>query len=443
MEFIYKTSRFCVVLFAAVVMLWGSKAQAIEPPSVIVKWYIQIRYWEAMLLYIPDAIQAIQDSQTVTRHPFYKGNTTAGVIQKLADDYINEHFGSVSNWWDCLDWEFEGLCYYCDWPDCDIDDYKSYYYPVQTYEFTNKVFVSEYLAKAVFNLIGKKDLKDYWYQSAATGAVDELKRAAKAVGGNVNAAPYQVNFPAAYNNILNANTAEQMEWRVVSTLAQTAHSYPVPGKECHSKVNLPQPVYSEAPFLIDFTRLESKLSIFPKFILPYWIYQSKLGALLPSFGLGTNVALGLTSQNLFNTNMVLPIPNLALATPHIGTDIGSTHMKGNEYTKKWMAQLLRSNNFGGYGGIFPQIFPIQKYSAGRQASRFQWHSPKWMPNGCKEELPIHPLDSYGSFLDLSLDYHPEYDPIDEGRATVTQWQWMRCCAPGYDILYGDDPQYKY
>ncbi len=427
-----------------------STAGAIEPPSVIVKWYVQLRYLES-LLKIPDAIQAIQDAKTVTRHQFYKGNNDTAVVQKLLDDFTNEH---MSNWWDCMDWVWEGICYHCDNWDCSFDEYKSYYYPVQTYEFTNKVFVSEYLSKSVFQALGQTDLSSYWYSAAASGATDELDRAANAIGGpSVHGSAQAINFPAVYNNILNANTAEQMEWRVVSTLAQTAHIFPVPGNACHWKKNLPQPIMSEASYIINYTRLESALNSIPMMMPAYWLYQQKFGAKLPSYGLGTNVALGLTSQNTFDTSLVLPIPNLFFATPHIGTDVGVTNMKGNEYTKKWIAQLLRSNQFGGKNGLFPQIFPIIKYGfTGREPSRFQWHSPNWMPGGCKEELPIHPLDSYGSYLDtliplpnafMNPDYHPEYDKNDEGRATVTQWQWFRCCKAGYDVLYGDTPQYKY
>ena len=414
---------------------------AIDPPSGVVDLYMQIKQIQAGFI-LPQTITSMPSTSTVKRHQFYKGNQNSAVIQKLADDYLNKHFKDVQWWWDCLEWAFEGVCYKCSNYDCEFDMYKSYYYPVQMYELSSKVFVSEYLYDTVFQTIGQQELEDYWYDTAKQETPNEMMRVEKELGASSSSAYSNYNFqlPNQFksNDIRSANTAEQIEWRTFSPLAQSSYgTYPVPGDACHARVNAPVPYFSESPILIDFTRLGENLDLL--FFPQMWIYKQKWGAELPNWGRSINLTLGLSpiSWLSINNSMLSIIPDPMSSTAHLGADYGGTHMSGNEYSKKWLSAMLRASQ---YRSILPGIFPIQKYDRGRKKSRFQWLLPDHMPDSCKEHFPQHPFDSYGSFLNFG--YHPEVDRDEEGRAVITQWQFFRCCPSGFDVLIGDTPQYK-
>ena len=421
--------------------LFASGAFANDPPPGAVDLYMQLKQAQSALI-LPQTITSMPSTTSVSRHQFYKGNQNLAVVQKLASDYLFEHLKNPAWWWDCLNWAFEGVCYKCQVfpPSCEFEIYKSYYYPVQMYELSSKVFVSEYLYDFIFKIFGQQDLEDYWYDTARQETPDEMLRVSSEIAGSSNTPKsYNFNLPGIFknNDIRNANSAEQMEWRVFTPLTQSNYgSYPVIGDACHSGVSAPVPYFSESIPLIDLTRLGTDLDLI---FFPFmWAYKQKtLGAKIPDWGMGTSLIFGLSPLSWLSPT-ISKFPNPLLSTAHLGPDYGGTHMQGQEYSKKWLSQMLRASK---YGMFLPGLFPIQKYDANRKKTRFQWNLPSHMPKSCKEHFPEHPFDSYGSFLNPG--YHPEVDRKEEGRAVITQWQWFRCCPSGYKVFIGNTPQYKY
>jgi len=421
-----------LAMFAAV-----QSALAIDPTNQLVELYLNVKKYQAALK-LTEVIGNMPDDE-VKRHKFYKGNDNVAVFEKHLDDFLKH----LEDWWECLGWKPEGICYKCSIYDCEFDLYKSYYYPVVNYEFSSKVFVSEYLYKTEFDVIGNENLEDYWYETAKESAVDEMDRAAKAIGGSVSASDYNFVLPDKFKerDIMNLNTSEQMEWRAVSTLSQSSYgSFPVPGDACHRKDNATIPYYSEMPLLIDVTRLGKYQDLF--FFLPMLAYKQKLGGDVPNWGIGTSLVFGLSPHSWLSTTSggsFSPIPQKIISTPHLGPDYGGTHMSGNEYSKKWLSQMLRASQYRNLG--LSGLFPIQKEDSGRKKTLYQWLLPEHMPDSCDGKFPTLPWSSYGSFLNFG--YKPQIDREEEGRAIITQWQWMRCCPSGYDVLVGDTPQYKF
>ena len=429
---------------------------AVSPAPGAVEVYMITKGVQAATI-IPQTATSMPSTTSVTRHQFYQGNFFLMVLAKHTYDFLFEHLNILQPftwWWDCTETQWEGICYDCDWGGCSFANYHSYYYPVQNFELSSQVFVSEYLPKEFFLLLPPmfQDLSGYWYDVAEQQTPDEMDRVAAEIGGSASPPTYSPNFAGGINNTRMANTAEQMEWRIVSTLAQHMYVqnnpiYPLLfARACHhikETIPWPMPSYSESPLHIEFTRLGDMLDFF---FLPFMLYYKQLlGGEIPTWGVGTNLTNGwaptsLLAQNFPSVtgNFAAPIPNLTLATPHLGTDYGGTHQSGGEYSKKWVGQMLRAAHFG---PLVPgTFFPFHKYSGGRKRSRFQWLSPGHMPDGCKERIPQNPTEDYGSFL--HTDYHPEVDRDDQGRGTITEWRWFRCCPPGMSVWFGPGTQYK-
>jgi len=423
----------------ATIVLWTAPSWGIDPPEALVRGYMRIKQGEA-LLKTPEVAQDIPEVTELKRHKFYRGNPLENVLEKLVDEYIQDHFHDIANWWSCIDWKPEGVCYKCTWLGCSFKMYISYYFPVQNFELVSAPLTSEYLAEEFVEVLESQnlfDLKDIWHESAKKHAPHELKRVADELDiDDLDPAEYDLKLDNSLQDLFNANTPEQMEWRVMSTLAQLTRSFFIPQGECHSPVSNIFPPYSEMPHVVDFTRRGELQDLI--FMIPMWTYKWKNG-LLPSYHIGTNLLFGLGPLQTVG-QLSDPIPN-PMADPHIGTEYGGTHMSGNEYTKKWVTQMLRASHFNLF---FPSIFPFIKNDRGeRKPSRYQWLHPEGMPKGCEQKIASTPYGSYGSFLNTT--YNPEIDRQDEGRGIMTQWQWFRCCPSGYQVFpgLGDEPQYKY
>ena len=423
--------RIAITLTAVLLPLF-SGALALDPPPEMVELYMNIKKIQAAFI-APGTATSMPSTAAVERPEFYKGNEI-GAMYELLLDYFLSYYDN----YDCMEWEFAGICYRCDIYDgCEFEEYKSYYYPVQTFELSSKALVASLVPKPFFEIAGYAELEDYWYDTAKEETPAEMERVAEVIQGETSGyAEYDFQLPDEYRSedIRNGNSTEQMEWRVVSTLAQQNYgSFFVPGDACHSHANTSVPYFSEAPYVIELTRLGSLIDFLFWPVMEF--HRLTFGGLIPNSGIGTSLLLGLSPHTWLSPELVSLIPS-PFSTAHLGSDYGGTHMSGNEYSKKWLSAMLRTVN---YRFMLPGIFPIQKYSMGRKRSKFQWHYPR--KSSCDLHYPLHPFDSYGSFLNLG--YRPGIEREGEGRAVITQWHWFRCCPGGFQVLEGDEPQYKY
>lgn len=381
-----------------------------------------------------DKFQAPVVTADSTKRPeFYQGSKPEKIALRMTTDFA-WHLLAYPQ---CVDWQLEGLCVMFVGPIPIFWPYISYYYPTQTFELTRHAMESEYVPKKLMKKAGN-DLQKYWYPQAEQRAPSELKRVAEAaygasvpVGGATDVGFDQIPDELKNLNSHIGDTQAVMEWRVFSTLAQITGLYPIAPKSCHHSIVTPIPYYSEMKGILNFARLGklNQLLFLPEVLL----LRKNFGGKIPVFGIGTNIHMAIAPFSPF-TELVREVALPMISSPYQGPDVGTTSMHTNDYSRSWLAAMLKAVNFR---RILPGIAPWQKYDGERKRSRYQWIEPR-INNQCNA---IGDSTSYGHFL--GPDYHPEIMHGDEGRGIVTQWNWYRCCPLGFEIFVGPRPQIKW